>query len=71
MRRGRLLPSFVLGRGRSFSVEAAPGVAAFDPSVAVAVEGTMAVGDALGFCHAVADPILTLSCPQAGPLVST
>ena len=64
----RLLLLFVLGL--AFSVAAAPGVATSDLSVAVAAEGTLAVGDALD-CHAIADPILTLSCPLAGPLLST
>ena len=45
-------------------------MATSDLSVAVAAEGMMAVGDALD-CHAIADPILTLSCPLAGPLLST
>ena len=62
----RLLP-FVLGL--SFCA-AAPGVATPDLSVGVAAEGAMTVGDAQD-CHAVADPILTLSRPLAGPLLST
>ena len=45
-------------------------MATSDLSIAVAAEGAMTVDDTLD-CHAVADPILTLSRPLAGPLLST